>query len=195
MTTDQTEEYQFDFEYKLVPNEHGHSVLARAIPPPLTAQNYWADGMSYAWTEWKPPTEWMCDLCFKEDIEIGMIAPGLALCKSGDTYYGLGGQGHTDDEEFWFTKKPMPDPTFLLTDEEEEEWYAEEANQPIWDEWFAEAQNAIKWHHGDPVWGYDLVSACIEAGYDRRKHGYFDYWLFHTAGELIETWEYRRGLI
>jgi hypothetical protein len=34
---------------------------------------------------------------------------------------------------------------------------------------------------------YNLVSACIEKGYDRSKHGHIQLWLFDYLGEWLKT--------
>lgn len=131
---------------------------------------------------------WICDLCFPGGIDIGKIADGYYLCFHNGRYFVLAGQGHSNDELFYWSEKPFPDPISGKTDEEidaiDRDFYSK--NMLEIDRIITETDLCLS-----PSYEHRFVKACIESGsYDQEKDGYnFELWLFNRCGVLIHEYE------
>jgi hypothetical protein len=81
----------------------------------------------------------------------------------------------------------MLDPTFYMTDEQQE---ALSRDDPIWDksnELFKLVEKMEPFFVCDPMMGYQFIQACKKAGYDEEKHGLRVLcWFVHYMAERIE---------
>jgi len=124
-------------------------------------------------------SEWMCDLCFHNAKEIGMIAPGYALILQNDEYKILAGQGHSDDDIYTFSKKPFVDPDPECLHDKDEIGLAED----IWLDLMDEVEKTFKLTPRD---GHHFVLACTpEYGHKESFNG----WLINKCGILIGLYE------
>lgn len=117
---------------------------------------------------------WVCDFCFPESKEIGLIAPGLALLFHDDKYYLCWGQGHRGDEIFYCEEKPTidPDPDCLSDS----------------DDWMQKAYNAYDRLVMPVDSGYSFMLTCMEGGYS-RECGLIAYWLYDKCGKVLLNYE------
>jgi len=121
--------------------------------------------------------QWMCELCFPEAKEIGIIAPGgYSLIYNQGKYHILGGQGHRDDEIITFEEMPWPDPDPDCADLPPEQ-------EELADRWLDETDRLSESFKMHPETAFAFLSSCEEAGW---KRGGFAHWLFNRAGRMIQ---------
>lgn len=132
----------------------------------------------------------MCECCSAEAIDIGEVVPGWLLVRAtrrglrmhpGD--YGL---VRSNDPDFIFRMPPEPDPARGLSDEEYDR------NPQIHKDWMAwHSRFALEYEPElitDPMTGYALVKACLEAGYDPDEHGTrIVFWLVDRMARTLEN--------
>jgi hypothetical protein len=99
-------------------------------------------------------------------------------------WYGL---VQCNDPDFVWKGKPKLDPTFHMSDKEQE---ALPDDSPIWNDvnkFFKFIESIEPNFECDPIMGYQLVEACKKAGYDEKKHGLrVIAWLSHHMAEKIK---------
>lgn len=134
----------------------------------------------------------MCLQCITDAIYIKREAlPGFALMqaqKDGSIDWPKGAYALVDcNDPFMVIPTLQKDPAFGLTEEEMRECFKDPKFTIASDFFDEEARKTIDaLPKEDPMWGYALVSACLQAGYNPGEHGYnVYYWLFnHLAGFL-----------
>lgn len=121
---------------------------------------------------------WMCQMCFPDAKELGIIAPRYSLIFNGGKYHILGGQGHKDEEILTFEDSPWsdPDPECLeiLSPQLEELAYR-------WLKEVGKLENRWKIRIES---GHALCLSCEKAGW---VCGSVVSWIFNRAGQLIEN--------
>jgi hypothetical protein len=134
----------------------------------------------------------MCEQCLAETKTFGEVIPHWWLVqatkegwqmKPGD--YGL---VYMNDPDFIWPKElvPITDPTFGLSDEEEEAMDAGANGK--WNEFIERVDKIDGNFWCEPATGYSLVNAAKEAGYDEEKHGYrLLSWLTHQMALVIQS--------
>jgi len=121
--------------------------------------------------------EWVCDLCFPESKEIGMIGPGLALLHHDNKYYLCWGQGHNGDEIFYCEETPTIDPDPECECEGLTEYE---------DKWMERADAAFERLNMAPDSGHSFVETCKVGGFSHESpHRMLVYWLYNRCGELV----------
>jgi hypothetical protein len=124
----------------------------------------------------------MCELCFPDAAEIGIITEGYSLILDKGKYSILGGQGHRGHEIYTFSDKPFLDPDPEC--DHNVGPIAEEAER-----WLSLLEKTEKDIKLDPYEGYCLVSQCMQ-DYNPREE-YFIAWLLNKCGKLIAEFEVR----
>lgn len=80
---------------------------------------------------------------------------------------------------------PSKDPAYEFTDEQFDNMTTEEGDK--WEDWLENVEKLEKHFKSDPGTGFDLVTACNDAGYDPEKHGYrLMSWLSHRMAIVME---------
>lgn len=136
----------------------------------------------------KSPHPWLCELCFPNGIDIGKITDGYYLCFRDNQYFVLAGQGHSNDELFYWSEKPFPDPVYGKTDQE-----IEAMDENLFRTSRLEIDQIIQ--NTDlcilPHEGHRFIESCIKSGnYNQKRDGYnFELWLFNKCGVLINEYE------
>ena len=125
-------------------------------------------------------TQWMCELCFPDAVEIGLVAPGLSLILHEGKYRLLWGQGHKGDVFLTFDNPPWPDPDPEVKPNLSKE---DDALAMQWlDAADAELEEKLRTHASA---GYTLVQTCKESGYGTTGHKLLNHWLYNKCGRLI----------
>ena len=139
----------------------------------------------------------MCEQCLANAIEImEEFLPGWCLVMATTDGHAMmkGDYGlvRCNDPDFVIPidLKPIPDPAFDFSDEQINVMSKEEFQKV---EAFTDLVAGISGMLiTDPVTGYELVSACKEAGWDPKIHGWrIEYWLTHQMGKAIAEFEGR----
>lgn len=117
----------------------------------------------------------MCELCYEDAKEVGLICPCYALIFYQDKYHILSGEGHKGHIIFTFENVPWPDPDPECKDDLDDE--SEKEAMRWTDE--AAALHHMKLHPHD---GYALFSTYMK----ERRDGFFSMWLFDKCGKLIK---------
>lgn len=127
---------------------------------------------------------WMCDLCFKEAMEIGILFPdskyGYSIIYHENKYHILGGQGHNGDIIFTFKEKPFPDP--------DPECESEDENIiSLSDSWTEKILRDVEEWKLMPEEGHRLVEEAIKLGYSQQES--FPTWFSNYCGEIVKNYE------
>jgi hypothetical protein len=130
----------------------------------------------------------MCEQCAAATVDIAEFAPGWRLIqatrdgrlmKAGQ--YGL---VDADDPSFILSVVPQPAPDSGVIGDVDND----PALSKAWDEWIdLEDRIYADMKACDPVVGYNLISACIEAGWDRPGSDLplFSQWLTDRLGRIL----------
>lgn len=98
---------------------------------------------------------------------------------------GHWGLVESNDPTFVWDFEPLPDPTFNMSEEEQQVFYEthtdETARLDRDEARFAEI------FHCSPLVGWRLVESCIKAGFDPKKYGNVSYWLLNYLGQHIRS--------
>lgn len=126
--------------------------------------------------------KWICQACYPAMLEIGFAGRHCIVYNknhshtnhgnipySNGKYAILDGQGHGEDEYTFFLKKPIWD---------------KNKDDPI-------EIIDLKVYPND---GYDDILYSIEHyGYDRKKDGFYSYWVLNNVSSLLKAWERKFG--
>jgi len=132
----------------------------------------------------------MCEQCICEAIHLGEVLPGWYLVQAtkdgakGEMKAGMYGLVQCNDPDFRFKTKPYPDPLRDLDPA------LLDKDDPRWDTgmtWCNKADKFGRELQGEPRACWRLVQAAIACGYDPDTSGYFDGWLFHRMGKMIQA--------
>ena len=115
------------------------------------------------------------------------VLPGYSLYQAVDgcqewpkNWYGL---VQRDDPDFIWEDKPIPDPTKGLSDVE-----INNMDDHAFSLYHRTSEKIEKSFKTDPMTGYNLVKACMSAGYDPDKDGLnVVMWLVGVAGEKLQS--------
>lgn len=136
---------------------------------------------------------WPCTLCYPTMLQIGAAAQYCIVynknptsngygTNSGNEAYGtegkyavLGGQGHGDDEDFLFLKKP------LLTKQEFDKLYGDTS------EYFNMVEKQLLVYR-------DVKYSIDNYGYNPDKNAYYEFWFLWRVSNLIRAWEKKFGM-
>jgi hypothetical protein len=134
----------------------------------------------------------MCEQCMAETKCYGEVMPHWWLVQATKEGWmmkpGDFGLVYINDPDFVWSPDfmPMIDPTFDLTDEQQDVM-TEEQNKE-WDVFYDRVTEIEKHFDCEPTTGYNLVSAAKEAGYDEDKHGWrFLAWLTHQMALVMQS--------
>lgn len=133
----------------------------------------------------------MCELCCAatEDWEDRPL-PGFYLCratKDGQWMKsGEWGLGIINDPIFSWVSVPMKDPSFGMTDEEQDAEWTPEMNAAF-DEFHDRLEEFRRDMVMSPEIGYKLVQAAMTVGYNPETSARFELWLFHYLAVWLET--------
>ena len=129
----------------------------------------------------------MCLQCRTDAWNYGTVVPGWSLMKADKPHpqWSKWGLVQSNDPTMVWNEDPIKDPTYYFSEEEDNE-IGEDS--PLWDECFKsldQGENFTKIEL-DAMSGFELVTACIAAGYSKDEHGSVYYWLWQKMAELIE---------
>jgi hypothetical protein len=135
---------------------------------------------------------WVCDLCYSDATEIGIIAPRFALTKEKNKYKIVGGAGHSGSTIYTFVRKPVMDPeysVFFLPDEEADAWYDNNVAQiELADNWIAKHLTPLGNMRLDVIEAHYFWDSCVEMGFNPKEDNFY-YWLINKCGFLIDLYE------
>ena len=102
-----------------------------------------------------------------------------------------------NDPTFRWTLTPTPNPTWGMTEEEEEAWDANvekgspEENRSMWPMFSPDEYDAFTsgFFECGANTGYDLITAAMKVGYNPDDGPLFPYWFFDYLGEWLKTAE------
>lgn len=118
----------------------------------------------------------MCLQCMtKAKMLIKDVLPGYFLMKAtvhhNDWPKGYYALVQCNDPDFIWEGKPLLDPLFNISDKKLD---LLSNKNPLWkksDKFFEYIEKIESKFITDPIQGYELIEACIKAGYDMEKHG------------------------
>lgn len=114
----------------------------------------------------------MCEQCLVNPLYFGEVLPGWYLIRArrdgNDMKVGEWGMVQCNDPTF----------TWMTTPKVTKEEYEDMLYLP---EDFDEAL------YMNPINGHNLITSAIEAGYSRKEHGHFSFWLFWYLSEFIRN--------
>jgi hypothetical protein len=128
----------------------------------------------------------MCEQCAAATINIAEFAPGWNLVRAtqdgGRMKAGQYGLVTFNDPSYLLSVVPKPAPNGGVIGDDDGPML-----HKAWDEWFGIAGRIDADLACDPVTGYALVSACIEAGWDRPGSDLplFSQWLTDRLGRIL----------
>jgi hypothetical protein len=129
----------------------------------------------------------MCEQCAAATIDIAEFAPGWKFVRAtqdgGRMKAGQYGLVTFNDPSYLLSVVPKPAPNGgVIRDLDNDP-----ALGKAWDEWFDLAGRIDADLACDPPTGYDLVSACLEAGWDRPGAVFplFTQWLTDRLGRIL----------
>lgn len=129
----------------------------------------------------------MCEQCFIDPIYYPDPLPGWFLLQARKTHNMQAGQwglGTCNDPTYVWTTTPWIDPLMGMDAAQEEQYIMDHPDWKFRDIPDDFDQALVT----NPTIAYELVSACIEAGYDPKRDGYVEYWLFdHLARHIQKT--------
>lgn len=141
-------------------------------------------------------------LCITKPLHYGEVLPGWFLMKATkNAYSNLDPDGppwkadqwalcRYDLPEYVWTVNPIKDPCFGLTDEEITRLDISTKKFNDFEDSLFAFEKEIYANRSDPLIGYRLVDAAIQAGYNQKIHGFrFLDWLFHYLAVWIESHE------
>lgn len=131
--------------------------------------------------EIKEKTQWICNLCYPNAEEIGMIFDGCALILHEGKYHIVIGQGHKGDIAYTFENKPFPDPDPECEIEELEEKS---------DQWMEEILTPFEDNFKlSPQVGYWLVTSFYNTYPEMDEPRNFSVQFVDVCGKLVEKSE------
>ena len=132
----------------------------------------------------------MTEAVFYGRSDDGFFLPGWGLFQASRDGYimkkGDWGLVQCNDPTFVWSVDPVSDPTFGMTEADEERELKDpniELKTDLFYDRFEEFNNAMQGRVSD---GWALMDAAIKAGFNPEDH-FFNYWLFHKLGHWIET--------
>lgn len=134
----------------------------------------------------------MCDQCLTWPVSFGSPLPGYTLMRARrdgcDWKRGEWGLIECNDPTFRWKSTPTPNPTFGMTDEQENDFFETyEKGTPEYARASLRAPEDFREAvYGFPLEGFRLVTAAVERGYNPENAG-FESWLFDYLGEWLKT--------
>jgi hypothetical protein len=140
----------------------------------------------------------MCEQCLTNPISFGDPLEGWVLMRArrdgNDWMKGEWALIECNDPTFRWTMTPVPSPTFGITEAEEDAWFEAHPEEEdthldklISEGFYKDFEKHFE--NGSLMDGYNLISAAIKKGYDKKRHGDFKWWLFDYLGEYLKTAE------
>lgn len=126
--------------------------------------------------------ELMCNLCYKDAIEIGKIADGFSLIFWQDKYHILMEPGHNGNIFYTFKNKPTPDPDpeCILP------------NAAPGEDKFDECVEELREFKTSLSNGYELIASCanpLSCINHWTGKPFFEYWIVDRCGKMIAEHE------
>lgn len=139
----------------------------------------------------------MCEQCLTWPISFGNPLPGFRLMRArrdGHTWKrGEWALIECNDPTYTWKTTPTPSPIYNLSDLEEHKMISAlalaDTEGAEYKRCMFHPEEFIEALRSGPEAGFKLVSACYEVGYDKKKHGNLDSWLFDYLGEWLKTAE------
>lgn len=128
----------------------------------------------------------MCEQCTADTEDFGEVVPSWRLCRARKTgnFMKAGDWGLVDfdNPDFYWKSTPVLDPTF-----ENDAAYDDPAQDEAIENFLEVADELDACFKCYPLTGYALVTACLEAGWDRKKHGCrLECFLVHRMALLLQ---------
>lgn len=137
----------------------------------------------------------MCMQCLADAHNVFVDRPLLpATAHNGPVWFVQGHYGHVEWPRGWYGLVFLNDPFAVWEWEPTPEPRVPEgrgkkvdAAYAVWHEWYTNASKAAESVNGlDLITAYDLVAACIKAGYDRLEDGDVALWLMGYIGRALK---------
>lgn len=139
----------------------------------------------------------MCMQCVAKSKNYGAVVPGLFLVRatktvdneifdSGHHHWTKGQWGlvQSNDPDIFWDDEPQIEPHTDLTEEEINALSV--MSNLTWAKWHKKVQRfSNSWTRLDPTTTWQIVDKCRKAGWDLRKHGLIESWLFGRMGQLL----------
>lgn len=130
----------------------------------------------------------MCVQCVNETETFLEFAPGWCLVRStvDSSYMDKGDWGilKIDDPDVVWKTTPWPEPVDPTNPDDDND--IDDEFELLFDNWAEDLDKFKSEFILKPLKGYELVLACMEAGYD-SKEDYFIWWLFDHMGKWIKN--------
>jgi hypothetical protein len=127
---------------------------------------------------------WMCDLCYPNSNELGMISDSYSLIFHEGKYHILGGQGHGGEIIFTFPVDPWEDP-----DPEYKEILPKEIEEAA-SRWLNDLEKVREVFNLPPEEGWRFVNSLYAVGYTSGCPVAF---VFDRCGKLRDAGRHIRG--